>query len=62
MFRIPRRPWDKSLLNMNARLMQGASLEIIRNINKIATGLPKNLKTYKRFEDLELGGDLSAAS
>ncbi len=24
------------------------------------TGLPKNLKNYKRFEDLELGGDLQA--
>ena len=29
-----------------------------RNIWKIATGLPKNLKNYKRFEDLELGSDL----
>ena len=27
---------------------------------KIATGLPKNLKTKKHFEDLELGGDLQA--
>ena len=24
--RIPRRPWDESLLNMNARLMRGPSL------------------------------------
>ena len=28
--RIPRRPWDKSLLNRNARLMRGTSLEITK--------------------------------
>ena len=27
---------------------------------KIATGLPKNHKNYKSFEDLELGGDMQA--
>ena len=28
--RIPRRPWDESLLNMNARLMRGTFLEITK--------------------------------
>ena len=42
--RIPWRPWNESLLNMNARLMQGTSLEITKKHMKIATGLPKNLK------------------
>ena len=40
---------------MKARIMRGTSLEITRNKWKIATELSKNLKSYKRFEDLEVG-------
>ena len=46
---------------MNARLMRELGSKLQRNIWKIATGLPKNIRNYKRFEDLELGGDLQAS-
>ncbi len=45
---------------MNARLMRGTLLKIAKKHGKLRMGLPKNLKNYKRFEDLELDGDLRA--
>ena len=40
--------------------MRGPLLEITKERMENCAWLPKNLKNYKRFEDLELGGDLQA--
>ena len=45
--RIPRRPWDESLLNMNARLMRGPSLGNKRNMRKITAWGPENQKSIE---------------
>ena len=56
--RIPRRPWDESLLNMNARLMRGPSLGNKRNMRKITAWGPENQKGIESCKSLEFVSDL----
>ena len=56
--RIPRRPWDESLLNMNARLMRGPSLGNKRNMRKITAWGPENQKCIESCKSLEFVSDL----
>ena len=56
--RIPRRPWDESLLNMNARLMRGPSLGNKRNMRKITAWGPENQKSIESCKSLEFVSDL----
>ena len=56
--RIPRRPWDESLLNMNARLMRGPSLGNKRNMRKITAWGPENQKSIESCKSLESVSDL----
>ena len=56
--RIPRRPWDESLLNMNARPMRGPSLGNKRNMRKITAWGPENQKSIESCKSLEFVSDL----
>ena len=56
--RIPRRPWDESLLNMNARQMRGPSLGNKRNMRKITAWGPENQKSIESCKSLEFVSDL----